>query len=185
MDVIHAIEERRAYRSLEPVRITEDLVRDLAHSAGLAPSCSNNQPWRFVFVYDSQSLKNMQEALSKGNEWAYSASMIIAVFSRKEDDCVIKDRVYHQFDCGLAAGFLLLRATELGLVAHPIAGFSPKKTKEILGIPGEYEVITLIIVGKHSEKISPTLSEEQVEREKTRPERLPFERMAHLNRFRV
>jgi nitroreductase len=185
MEVIRAIEERRAHRSLEPIRITEDLIRDLARCAGLAPSCNNNQPWRFVFVYDSQSLKNMQEALSKGNEWAYSASMIVAVFSRKEDDCIIKDRVYHQFDCGLAVGFLLLMATELGLVAHPIAGFSPKKTKEILGIPEEYEVITLIIVGKHSEKTSPALSEEQVEREKTRPERLPFERMAHLNRFRV
>jgi len=28
----------------------------------------------------------------------------------------------------------------LGLVAHPIAGFSPKKTKEIPGIPEEYQV---------------------------------------------
>lgn len=185
MDVIHAIKERRAYRSLEPVKITEDLIRDLARCAGLAPSCFNNQPCRFVFVYDSQSLKNMQEALSKGNEWAYSASLIVAVFSRKEDDCIIKERVYHQFDCGLAVGFLLLRATELGLVAHPIAGFSPKKTKEILGIPEEYEVITLIIIGKHSEKISSLLSEKQAEQEKTRPERLPFERIAHLNRFRV
>jgi len=185
MDVIHAIEERRAYRSLEPVRITGDLIRDLARCAGLAPSCNNNQPWRFVFVHDSQSLTNMQEALSKGNEWAYSASMIVAVFSRKEDDCIIKDRVYHPFDCGLAVGFLLLRATELGLVAHPIAGFSPKKTKEILGIPEEYEVITLIIVGKHSEKTSPLLSEILVEREKTRPERLPFERIVHLNRFQL
>jgi nitroreductase len=185
MDVNRAIEERRAYRSLEPVMITEDLIRDLARCAGLAPSCNNNQPWRFVFVQDSQSLTNMQEALSKGNEWAHSASMIIAVFSKKEDDCIIKDRVYHQFDCGLAVAFLLLRATELGLVAHPIAGYSPKKTKEILGIPEEYEVITLIIVGKHSEKTSLLLSEEQVEREKARPERLPFERIAHLNRFQA
>ena len=185
MDVIHAIEERRAYRSLEPVRITEDMIRDLARYAGLAPSCFNNQPCRFVFVYDSQSLKNMKEALSKGNQWAYPASLIVAVFSRKEDDCIIKDRIYHQFDCGLAAGFLLLRATELGLVAHPIAGFSPKKTKEILGIPEEYEVITLIIVGKHSDKISPILSEQQIELEKNRPERLPFEKIAHLNRFQA
>jgi len=185
MDVIHAIEERRAYRSLEAVKITEDLIRDLARCAGLAPSCSNNQPWRFVFVYDPQSLKNMHEALSKGNEWAYSASLIVAVFSRKEDDCIIKDRVYHQFDCGLAVGFLLLRATELGLVAHPVAGYSPKKTKEILGIPDEYEVITLINVGKYSEKISPVLSEKQVEWEKNRPERLAFEKIAHFNRFQA
>jgi nitroreductase len=184
MDVVQAINERRAYRSLEPVKITKDLIKDLAESAKLAPSCFNNQPWRFIFVHDSKVLKRMREALSKGNEWAYSASLIIAVCSQKEDDCIIKDREYHQFDCGLGAGFLILRATELGLVAHPIAGYSPKKTKEILEIPEEYHVITLIIVGKHSEKVSPVLSEKQVEWEKERPLRLSLDKFAFINRFK-
>ncbi|NIO49901.1 MAG: nitroreductase [Candidatus Aminicenantes bacterium] len=184
MDVIRAINQRRAYRSLEHVKITKDLIRDLARSAQLAPSCFNNQPARFVFVSDFKLLKEMRAALSKGNEWAFSASMIIAVFSKRKDDCIIKDREYHQFDCGLAVGFLLLRATELGLVAHPIAGFSPKKTKEILDIPDEYKVITLIIVGRHSKKISPILSKKQVELEKKRPERFALKKVAHFNRFK-
>lgn len=161
MDVIDAIKKRRAYRSLVPVEISQSLIEDLARNAQLAPSCFNNQPTRFVFVYGSENINNMHAALSSGNEWAYSASLIIAVSSRREDDCIIKDREYHQFDCGLAAAFLILRATELGLVAHPIAGFSPRKTKEILGIPEEYKVITLIIVGKWAETISPSLSEKQ------------------------
>lgn len=183
MDVSQAIKERRAYRSLDPVEITEDLVKDLAGSAILAPSCFNNQPTRFIFVYDPDVLMKMREALSQGNEWAHAASMIIAVFSRKEDDCMIKDREYHQFDCGLASGLLILRATELGLVAHPIAGYSLKKTREILGIPEEYQVITLIIVGRHSEAISPLLSEEQAKWEKERPKRLPLEKFAFLNHY--
>ncbi len=184
MDVIQAINERRAFRSLEPVEITEALIKDLAEAARLAPSCFNNQPWRFIFVHDTEVLKSMREALSEGNKWAYSASLIIAVFSQKEDDCVIRDREYHQFDCGLGAGFLILRATELGLVAHPIAGYSPKKTKEILGIPEEYQVITLIIVGKHSEEISSILSEKQAELEKERPARLNYDKFAFINRFK-
>ncbi|MCK4557315.1 MAG: nitroreductase family protein [Candidatus Aminicenantes bacterium] len=184
MDVFQAIKERRAYRSIIPVEITEDLIKDLAGSAGFAPSCFNNQPWRFVFVHDPEVLKSMYEALSQGNEWAHAASLIIAVFSKKEDDCMIRDREYHQFDCGLGAGFLIMRATELGLVAHPIAGYSPKKTKEILGIPEEYQVITLIIVGKHSDEISPILSEKQVEWEKERPERLAIEKFAFINGFK-
>ncbi len=183
MDVIQAIQERRAYRSLDPVEITEDLIKDLAGSAILAPSCFNNQPCRYVFVYDPEVLERMHEALSKGNKWAYAASMIVAVFSKKEDDCMIRDREYHQFDCGLGVGFLVLRATEMGLVAHPIAGYSPKKTKEILGIPEEYQVITLVIVGKHSEEISPVLSDEQVGWEKERPERLPLEKFCFFNHF--
>jgi nitroreductase len=33
MDVKEAIRRRRAYRSLEPIEVTEELVRDLAESA--------------------------------------------------------------------------------------------------------------------------------------------------------
>lgn len=183
MDVKEAISKRRAYRSLKPTKITDEIIRDLAGSVQLAPSCFNSQPLRMVFVYEKEALKSMHSALSPGNEWAYAASMIIAVFSRKEDDCIIRDRVYHQFDCGLGVGFLLLRATELGLVAHPIAGFSPKKTREILNIPEDYDVITLVIVGKLSEKLSPVLSEKQISWEKKRPKRIPIEKMAFLNRF--
>jgi len=181
MDVLKAIETRRAYRSLVPVAVTEDLVKDLAASARLAPSCFNNQPARFVFVCNTGKLKEMHQALSGGNRWAQAASLIIAVFSKKEDDCVIRDREYHQFDTGLSVGFLVLRATELGLVAHPIAGFSPKKTRAILGIPEEYQVITLVVVGKRSETLSPVLSEDQAGWEKSRPERKPLSEIAYLN----
>jgi len=185
MDVKEAIEKRRAYRSLESTEITEELVRDLAHSAQVFCSCFNNQPWRYVFVYDSEVLKKMHSALSQGNEWAQDASMMIAVFSKPEFDCIIGDRKYHLFDTGMATAALILRATELGLVAHPIAGFNPKKAKEVLGIPDEMEVITLVMVGRHSETISPVLSDKQVEAEKNRPERLALEKFVYINSFNL
>lgn len=184
MDVSDAIKQRRAFRSLAPFRITKDLIYDLAGHARLSPSCFNNQPWRFVFVSDRDQLDRIHEALSRTNQWAKRASCIIAVFSREEDDCVIRDRLYHQFDCGMAVGFLMLRATELGLVAHPIAGFSPKKTREILDIPEEYKIITLIIVGRKAEILNPELTEEQKKIEARRPSRLKFDRFLFLDSFR-
>jgi len=183
MQVKEAIEKRRAYRSLEPVEITEALITDLVKSAGLSASCFNNQPWRYVFVYEPAMLKKMHEALSQGNEWAQAASMIIAVLSKKEYDCVIRDREYYWFDTGMATALMLLRATELGLVAHPIAGYSPRKVREILGIPEDIDVVTLVIVGKKSSKLSPVLSEKQIEAETVRPERLPLEKIAFRNKY--
>jgi len=183
MDVKEAIQNRRAYRSLDPVEITQDLIKDLASHAQLSASCNNNQPWRFVFVYEPEMLKKMHEALSKGNEWAQRASMIIVVLSKKEYDCIIGERLYHQFDTGMATAFLILRATELGLVAHPIAGYSPKKTREILGIPDDLEVITLVNVGKHASTIQPILSEKQAAIEKKRPDRFPLEKFVFLNHY--
>jgi nitroreductase len=184
MDVKEAIEYRRAYRSLEPVEITNELVLDLAKNAGLAPSCYNKQPWRFVFVYDTKVLKKLSAAMSKGNNWTQQASMIIAVFSQKDLDCIVKDREYYLFDTGIAAGFLILRATELGLVVHPIAGYDEEMVKEILGIPEHMRVITLIIAGKKSDQVSPLLSEKMVEAEKQRPHRLKFENFAFIDSYK-
>lgn len=183
MDVKEAIQRRRAYRSLDPVDITEGLIQDLAGCAQLSASCNNNQPWRFVFVYDHETLVKMHEVFPRGNAWAKSASMYIAVLSKKDYDCVIDERVYHQFDTGMATAYLILRATELGLVAHPIAGYSPQKTREILNIPDDIEVITLVIVGKHSKTINPVLSEKQIIAETQRPERFAFEKFVYLNRY--
>jgi len=183
MDVIEAIRRRRAYRSLEPVEISDDLIFDLARAAQLAPSCFNNQPWRFVFVRSRERLEAMKAVFSSGNEWAYAASLIIVVTSRREDDCIIGEREYHHFDCGLAAAFLILRATELGLVAHPIAGYSPKKVRQILGLPDDYQVHTLIIVGRKAESLSPVLSEKQIAWEKERPERLPLNKFVFIDYF--
>jgi nitroreductase len=121
--------------------------------------------------------------MSQGNEWTFAASMIIVVLSKKEYDCVIRDREYYLFDVGMATAFIILRAVELGLVAHPIAGYSPKKTRDVLGIPEDMDVVTLVNVGRHADDVSPVLSEQQVEAEERRPERLPFEKVAFLNRY--
>lgn len=183
MNVTDAINTRRAYRSLDPAEITNELIRDLARHADLAPSCNNNQPWRFVFVRDPSQLAKIHAALPKNNKWIELASMVIAVFSRVGEDCVVKDRIYHQFDTGLGVAFLILRATELGLVAHPVAGFDEAAIMQALSIPENYQVITLVNVGKHSTSIHPYLTESQVAREKERPARYPFEKFAFINRY--
>lgn len=183
MEVREAILTRRAYRSLDPSPITKELIQDLAEIASLAPSCFNYQPWRFVFVKDIEVLKEIHGALSKTNKWIQRASMIIAVFSKEEDDCRVRGRNYHQFDTGMATAFLMLRATELGLVAHPIAGYREKQIKEILGIPEEMQLITLVNVGKHAGVIHDLLTEKQKMVEGIRPSRKQFEEFAYIDRY--
>jgi len=184
MSVKETIEKRRAYRSLEPVEITQDLVNDLAEVAKIAPSCGNKQPWRFVFVYDKQVLKQLFTALSGSNNWVEKASMVIGVFSKPENDCMIGERLYYLFDTGMATAFIMLRATELGLVAHPIAGFEETAAKDILGIPNAMRLITLIIIGKHSKEVNPVLSESMKLGEKQRPPRKAIEDFIYIDKYK-
>lgn len=186
MDIKNIIQQRRAYRSLEPVIITKEMIIDLAECAQLAPSCNNNQPWRYIFVNDESVLIKMHAALPTGNAWAKAASMIIVVLSKKDMDCVMKDgREYYAYDTGAATGFLILRATEMGLVAHCIAGYDPVIVKDVLSIPADLNVITLLIVGKHSEKMNPLLSEKQIESESKRPERLSLDKIFSENIYKA
>lgn len=180
MNVKEAIEKRRAYRSLDQIEISEELIKDLFNSAILAPSCFNNQPERFIFVKNKEKLNELFEALSKNNDWVKFSSMILVVYSKKELDCDIKGREYYLFDTGLAIGFLLLRATELGLVAHPIAGYDEDKVKDILGIPNEYTVITLVVFGKKREEIRDILTDKQKSQELERPARKNFDEIAKV-----
>ena len=183
MELHEIVQKRRAYRSFEPVKITEELVQDLAAHAKLSPSCNNSQPWRYVFVYDPEVLKEIKGTMSKNNDWTGLGSMIIAVFTKPEFDCVITDRVYCLFDTGMATAFLILRAWDLGLVAHPIAGFDPVKVKAILKIPNEMILITLVIIGKKKEAIDPVLTPKQAAQEKERPQRFPFEKFTYINEY--
>jgi nitroreductase len=183
VNVKDAIEARRAYRALAPVEISDETVRDLAEAARLSASCFNNQPWRFVFVRKPDVLEQMLETLSDGNAWARASSMIVAVLSRVDLDCQIREREYFLFDSGMATALMILRATELGLVAHPIAGYSPKKVRGVLGVPDDMHVVTLVIFGKHTDEINDLLSEAQAASEAERPERHPFEEFAWMDRY--
>jgi nitroreductase len=183
MDVLEAIRQRRAYRSLDPVEITDELIADLARCAQLAPTCFNNQPARLVFVRDAAVLGRLRPAFNRGNEWCHAASLVVAVCAEKDDDCVIRDREYYLFDSGLETAFLVLRATELGLVAHPIAGYKPEAVRQVLGIPEAVAVAALVLVGRHAGAVSPVLSEVQAAAEKSRPERLPLSQVAFVDRW--
>jgi len=107
--------------------------------------------------------------------------LIVAVWSKADLDCKTPDgREYFQFDTGMASAFLMLAATARNLEAHPIAGFDPKAAREVLALPNEAQVITLVIMGGHSQEVSPMLTDWQVKAETERPPRLPVENFASI-----
>ncbi|MGB9861932.1 MAG: redoxin domain-containing protein [Candidatus Bipolaricaulaceae bacterium] len=138
---------RRAKRALKLDPVPKELIERVIEAAHLAPSCFNNQPWRFV-VAQGEKLEAVKKALPGGNYWALKSPAMVAVASRVDLDCRLSDnRDYFLFDCGMAVGFLMVQATQMGLVAHPIAGYDPLPVKEILGIPKDYVLITLVVLG--------------------------------------
>ena len=106
--------------------------------------------------------------------WATGAPLIVVIVAKPSDDCRLNEgRDYYLFGCGLAVGQMVLQATELGLIAHPIAGFDPVMARVVLNIPVDHVVITFLIIG-HPGTDDSLLSEKQKAQQSERPERKPM-----------
>jgi nitroreductase len=173
MDVKEAVDRRRATRAFDSRPVSDGLISELIGTMRLSPSCNNNQPWRVIVARDQTTLEAVRSSLPKGNGWATRAPLIFVVCARLDDDCKLTDRRdYYLFSTGIAVGEMVLRATELGLIAHPIAGYDALAIKEKLAIPADHVLITLVICGYPGTDVS-MLSEKQLLAEVERPARKP------------
>jgi len=140
---------RASKRSFLDKPVPEDILQQLFEIIRWSPSCSNNQPWRFIFVTDLKQQERFMQTLPRGNQWAAKAPVLVAVCAREADDHSREDDPvkYYQFDCGLAVMSLLLGATSLGLMGHAMAGYDAAKVKAVLNIPNEYHIICVAALG--------------------------------------
>lgn len=152
--MIELLQNRWAGRAILPDPLSDEMIEDLVEAVRLTPSCFNNQPARFLFLLSDQALKKGVETLSEGNRvWAFRAPLLVVGYTKAEDDCIIKDgREYHQFDLGLAVMNLMSAATEHGLAARPMAGFSPQKVKELFEMEEDCKPFVMIAVGRPSDQ---------------------------------
>lgn len=147
-ELLKEIDERRAKRALSDAPISSDTMTRIMTAATFAPSCFNNQSWRFLVITESETLFKTHDALNAANYWAKKAPALVAVVTKLDLDCQLSDgRDYAFFDCGLATQNLLLQAAKEGIYAHPMAGFDPHVVKKAFDIPDEFTVITLVALG--------------------------------------
>ncbi len=178
--LLREIQERRAKRALDTRKVPEDVVRRIMAAATWAPSCFNNQPWRFIVIESEKALDTVKGYLADGNYWAQKSPFIVLAVTENELDCRLSDtRNYALFDVGLAVESLVLQAVKEGLVAHPIAGFKPVPIKKVLGIPGKYTLITLVILGYPGDESH--LNEKHLELEHSERDRKPMEEVVMFN----
>jgi len=180
--MIAQIETRRARRALSDEAVAEDVLARVMTAATYAPSCFNNQPWRFLVVNREKELEIVKEHLSGGNYWAKRAPVIVLVLTKPDLDCRLSDnRDYAFFSTGLAVESLLLQATKEGLIAHPIAGYKPLPLKEAFGVDSDMILLTLVIIGYPGDEAH--LSDKHRELEHSARDRKPENQVIMYNRW--
>ena len=129
--------------------IEREKILTMLEAARWSPSCFNDQP-RFFLVFDGtdpEALEQARGCLSEGNTWALKAPMLMLSVARDTFEKNGKPNRWAKHDTGLATENLLLEAVELGLAAHPMAGYDADRTRTEFGIPDGYTPIAMIAIG--------------------------------------
>ena len=169
-EVVEEITTRWSPRAFDPEREVpkEDLMAML-EAARYAPSCFNEQPWRFILGRrGDENYNKIKEALKDTNrEWASSASVLMMILSRQKFEKNQKDNRWHLFDAGTAWGYFSLEAERRGLITHAMGGFSVDKIREAFEVTEDVSIIAAVAVGYYGDKA--TLSPENFKKEKPSP----------------
>jgi nitroreductase len=152
-DIDSMFVDRWSPRGFSPEPLTEREVHTLFEAARWAPSCYNEQPWRFVYATEPQDRARLAACLvGKNRLWAGRAPMLTFLLARRTFAKTGKENRHAPHDAGAAWMALALQARKLGLYAHAMAGFDLDQAYETLEVPREeYLVMTAIAVGRRGD----------------------------------
>jgi nitroreductase len=177
-DILPALADRRARRAFDPRPIPPDVESLLWQAVSVSPSHGNSQTTRFLIARSPETRDALVNALSEGNRtWAPRAPLLVGVGAMPAHGgpAVNSDgsqRELWGFQAGIAAEHLMAEATDLGLIAHPMAGFDEVAARAAFAAPPELRILVVVAVGYPGDPA--TLPEDLQPRETAPQERIPL-----------
>ena len=150
--VYNDIISRRSIRRFRQKKIKRDLIEKMVNAARLAPSAANLQPLEFVIVDEKEICLKVFETLSWAGylkDWNPSvdespmAYIVILVNDKKNP--------WYLRDVSFAAANIVLTAENEGLGSCILCKFDKEKIREILDIPEEIIIDSIVALGYKAE----------------------------------
>lgn len=184
--ILDAIRNRWSPRAIDENRpVPRDLLMSMLEAARWAPSCYNDQPWRFLVwdrFEDAQAWEVAAANMGEWNQqWARRAPVLIMSIADSHFVRNEKPNRHGQYDTGAASLNLFLQGCSLGLAVHEMGGFDHVAAHEKFGIPDRYTAMAMIAVGWPGD---PALLPEDMREEEAAPRvRRPIQEFAFHARF--
>lgn len=119
-------------------------------AARWAPSCFNEQPWRFIAAtsLEKETYGRILDCLAEKNRiWASQAPVLILSAASRFFSLNGKENRHAFHDTGLATENLILQGMHLGIFCHVMAGFSAARARESFAIPEGFDPVAAIAAG--------------------------------------
>lgn len=145
------IADRWSTRAFDDRPVEKEKLSSCLEAARWAPSCYNDQPWRFLVTdrhRDVEAWQKLLDCLSPGNQvWACRAPVLILACSVGRFTHNEQPNRWAQYDTGQAMLALCLQATAVGLATHQMGGFDPARAREAFGIPTAFTPMSVTALG--------------------------------------
>lgn len=169
--VLEVIRKRQSVRSYQDKEIPEEVLQQVLEAGRLAPSASNKQCWKFIVVKDEDLRKKLIPAC-KNQKFIGEAPVVIAGCATNPDYVMTCGEHSYPIDLAIALDHMSLQAAALGLGTCWIGAFYQDQVKEILGVPEDVRVVSLMPLGYPKEL-------------GTKTERKPLSEIICYNKFRT
>lgn len=176
--------ERWSPRAFAPEPVGAEDLAALFEAARWAPSCFNEQPWRFLVATkeDEEGFARLLGTLVDANrEWAKDAPVIGIGCAAKNFARGGKPNAHARHDLGQAMAMLSIEAATRGLAVHQMAGFDAEAAAKDCGLPEGVEAVTAFVLGRVGDPDS--LPKKLAERERAPRERKPRSELVHGSRW--
>jgi len=153
MDLFDVIKARKSVRKYINKPVEPEKLEQIMTAAQLAPSWRNSQCWKFVVVTNIEKKKDLIRCTSVFNQsWLGNEYAIIVACGNPEQSGFRNAQHYYLVDVTIALEHLVLAATALELGTCWIGGFEESKIKQLLNIPENYRIVTLMALGYPANK---------------------------------
>jgi nitroreductase len=156
--MIELLMKRRSIRKYKNAEIEKEKIDNLVKAMLVSPSGSNQKPWEFVFVTDKSTLGTLSTVRNKSSAFLKDAALgIVLVGESDRRDTWIEDTAIAGIIAQLAAYSMGLGACWIQIRnrMHQDSKTAEQFVKEILAIPGDRSVESIIAVGYPDEQKPP------------------------------
>ena len=149
--ILEPLRQRWSPVSFSSTPVARETLLSLLEAARWAPSCYNEQPWRFVVgsrADDPAEFDGILATLVEGNAvWAKHAPVLILAVAKTTFSKNGSPNRHAPYDLGQAIGHLTAQAATLGLVMHQMAGFDAEKARSAFALPEDHDPLAVMALG--------------------------------------
>jgi nitroreductase len=145
-DFLNLVKKRKSIRAYKENKLEEEKLLKILEAGRLAPSAKNLQEWKFIVIKDEKLIKELVP-ICKNQAFVGEASVVIVGCSEKTDYVMTCGQNAYSIDLAISIDHMSLMAAYLGIGSCWIGAFYEDKLKNILDIPNDVKVVSLLTLG--------------------------------------